>query len=412
MYLINAQFRRARSKNNKEKPGVVFYRITGERPAAGAPQPCRVVNSDMRAPDDSVLQTERKKIVGQLRLLYCVIENLEDSGKDFTIDDVAGYFRKALDGEAATDILSKSRTDFPLRCDIVSVSREYRDAFRYVAVSNSAKETHDFLNYVYDLAHRMKAGSRASLHRKILSLLTSLRHYCGGKGVATENVDGKFVTDYAAWLKSTGIAESTQTFYLSVLRSVLNRAHEEGLTGPYADWFRKISTGTTRTAKKPDIPARSMLQKIESLTLDGDKQLALYRDMFMFGFYCGGMELVDIAHLTKSNIIGGHLAYRRRLVGVEKKIPLGRQALAIADRYDSPKSLHLFPLLDDTGKTRFETVRNYVTAGIKSIGRLIGFPSLTFRMNITAYNSMASEVCIPELLLKQPHRQCPSEATQ
>lgn len=401
MFLINAQFRPSRSKKNKEKPGVVFYRITGERPSTGAPQPCRVVNSDMRAPDDSVLQTERKKIVGHLRLLYCVIENLEESGKEFTIDDVAGYFRKALDGDAADDILSKSRTDFPLRCDIVSVSREYKDAFRYEVVSHSAKGPHDFLNYVYELAHRMKSESRASLHRKILNLLSSLRNFSRGEGIAIESVDGQFVADYAAWLGSIGIAKSTQTFYLGVLRSVLGRAHDEGLIKPCAAWFRKISSRPFRTTKKPNIPDRSLVQRIERLGLAGEQQLALYRDMFMFGIYCGGMELVDIANLTKANIIGGRLVYRRRLVGVEKNIPLGRHAQEIAARYIREDSRHIFPLLDDSGNTRFETVRNYVTAGIKEIGKMIGFPGLTFRMNINACNSMVSEISVPELLLRQ-----------
>lgn len=122
MYLINACFRAARSKKNPEKAGVVFYRICSVRPGADGRRSERMVNSDIHASDDTVLDAEKPKILWQLRLLYCVVEHLEDSGKEYAIENVVDDFRKALTGHRSmSKVITKSKTDFPLRRDIISV---------------------------------------------------------------------------------------------------------------------------------------------------------------------------------------------------------------------------------------------------------------------------------------------------
>lgn len=42
--------------------------------------------------------------------------------------------------------------------------------------------------------------------------------------------------------------------------------------------------------------------KIENLDLNSNESLLLVRDMFIFGLYRGGMELVDVSHLTEESI--------------------------------------------------------------------------------------------------------------
>lgn len=132
MFLITAQFRPSRSKYNAEKDGVVFYRITGEVSEKGK-RPQRNINSDIHAADASVFNTERAAILSQLRLLFCVIERRKDSGQPFTIDDVTDDFRKALaSDESMSAAIARSRTEFPLRNEIVSVGHEFKGDFDYV----------------------------------------------------------------------------------------------------------------------------------------------------------------------------------------------------------------------------------------------------------------------------------------
>lgn len=416
MYLINACFRAARSKKNPEKTGVVFYRICSVRSEADGRRFERMVNSDIHASDDTVLDAEKPKILWQLRLLYCVVEHLEDSGKEYTIENVVDDFRKALTWHRSmSKVIAKSKTDFPLRRDIISVGRKFRDDFQYMApahlrldnkdditVSLDTDPAKDFFAYLSSLSQKMKAESRIAYNKNIRALISSLQRF-SGENIPFEKLNENFVSEYAEWLKTADIVDATQAFYLRNLRSVLGKAHEDGLVPPYQDWFDNINTRAkpyVRTTDKKVLDT-DLLKKMEDLNLSNYNRIALYRDMFMFGFYCGGMELVDIANLTWDNVKDGYLLFNRRKVGLEKKIFLGEKSLDLINRYRIADSSHLFPLLDDKGNILFHTVQNYVLSGMRVIGKLIGFPKLSFSMNITTYDHMVSNTNVAELLLKQ-----------
>lgn len=415
MYQINACFRAARSKKNPEKAGVVFYRIGSGQPEADGRRFERVVNSDIHASDDRVLVAEKPKILGQLRLLYCVVEHLEDSGKEYTIENVVDDFRKALTGHSSmSKVIAKSKTDFPLRRDIISVGRKYRDDFQYIipahlrqdnrddiTVSLDTDPAKDFLAYLSSLSQKMKAESRIAYNKNIRALISSLQRFCG-ENIPFEKLNGNFISEYAEWLKTEDIVDATQAFYLRNLRSILGKVHEDGLIPPYQDWFNNINTNANyaRTTDKKVLDA-DLLKKMACLNLSNYNRFALYRDMFMFGFYCGGMELIDIANLTWNNVKDGYLLFNRRKIGLEKKIFLGEKSLALINKYRTAGSRYLFPLLDDNGNILFSTVQNYVLTGMRAIGNLIGFPKLSFSMNITTYDHMVSNTNVAELLLKQ-----------
>lgn len=400
MFLISVSFRSSRSTGDKGKPGIVFYRIA--RHGLNEQRIERCVNSDIKGADESVLQTEREKIISQIRLLYCVIERREEQGKPFTIDDVVNDFREALSGDKSmAEVIAKAQTDFPLRRDIVSIGREFKGAFQYV-FSAPAKETGENLSdFVFSLTQSLRNDRRNSQAHSFASLLSSLREFVKTDEIKFADIDAGFVHDYAGWLKQTGITESTQSFYLRTLRTLLNKAQKNGLVEVSPEWFMEVNTRIYKPSDSRDTKlSRDVLLKIENLDLPSNGPLALVRDMFMFGFYCEGMELVDIANLTTDNLKDGLMIYRRRQKGVKKVVVLGSEAKKIIKRYVIPGQHYIFPLLGMSGHIMFSTVSNYVRQYLKTIGEKVGFPQLTFSMNIGAYKSLMSSVNVSELLLK------------
>lgn len=402
MFLINAQFRPSRSKRDSEKDGVVFYRITDQSEGNGSTS-YRSVNSDIHGSDSSVLRTNRDCILSQLRLLYCVIEGRVDSQEPFSIDDVADDFRKALSGdESMGDAIARSRSDFPLRSDIVSVGRDFKSGFKFVFPVRTDDTGGSIGDYITRLICSLKNENRLSQAKSFNSLLASLNLFAEGKEIHFSEMSRDFIRGYADWLKLTGISDSTQSFYLRTLRTVLNRAHADGLTAATSGWFQEVNTSVECPPRIHDGKLnRDLILKIEDLDLTEDRQAALIRDVFMFGFYCGGMDLIDIANLVHSNVKDGMLVYRRRLKGLERKVTLGRQAMKIIERYEGMSDKYLFPLFSLSENALFATIRSYVSQLLKVIGKAVGYPKLSFNMNITAYNLMLSEINIPELLLKR-----------
>lgn len=402
MFLITAQFRPSHSKRDTEKEGVVFYRITGQ-PDENGKRPDRHVNSDIYATDASVLKTQRAAILAQLRLLYCVIERREESENPFDIDDIVEDFRKALSGdESMSQAIAESKTDFPFRSDIVSVGREFKGDFEFVFPKQTDVSAGNIYGYIFNLSQSLKNEKRASQAKNFLSLLANLKLFAKEKDIFFYEINQEFINRYADWLKQIDISDSTQSFYLRNLRTVLNKAHYEGLVGPTSGWFQRVNTSIEQPTKVSDDRLnRELMLKIENLDLSGDKNDALVRDMFMFGFYCGGMELIDVANLEYSNVNDGILTYRRRLKGLEKKVVLGEQAKKILEQYKGASDKYLFPLLSRFGHALFASVRSYVCQSLKVIGRVVNYPKLSFNMNIAAYHSILSESNISELLLKR-----------
>lgn len=148
MFLISVGFRPTRSKGNREKPGVVFYRVT--RYGSGEKKIERTVNSDIHGSDEGIIQVEREKILSQIRLLYCIIERREDSKEPYTIDDALNDFRKALVGdESMAEVIAKSKTEFPIRRDIVSICLEFRGAFNFV-FSGRKDNRESLFDYIFN----------------------------------------------------------------------------------------------------------------------------------------------------------------------------------------------------------------------------------------------------------------------
>lgn len=400
MFLISACFRAARSKGKSDKMGVVFYRIT--QYGLDKTRIERSVNSDIHGTDESVFQSEREKIIGQIRILYCIIERKEDCGEPFGINDVIDDFRKALSGyKSMSIIIKKALTDFPIRRDLVSIGREFKDCFKYSFSVRKNDKCDGLFDYIFTLAQSLKDKRRSSQAKSFISLMSSLQYFTEADEIRFSNITAKFVHEYSEWLKRKGIANSSQSFYLRTLRTVLNNAHKDKLIEVPSSWFGKVDTRIYKSREREEKSLdRNVLLEIENLNLTANSPLALARDMFMFGFYCEGMELIDISNLTTDNIREGHLVYRRRQKGLEKSVVLGNQAKKIISRYIRDNQKYLFPLLEGSEAITFGAVSNYVRRYLTEIGNMVGYPKLTFSMNISTYKSFASGVSISEILLK------------
>lgn len=411
MLYITADFRAARTKK-EDKAGVVFFRIYEKAPKGDMPDSESVsadagksrrlerkVNSDITGADKSVLVSERDAIIRGLKLLYCVIERLANAGQ-YTIDDVADSFRLALAGdESMRSAIDKSRTDFAINPDLVAIGSAFRNDFRYVSPSETDGRT--FNGFILDKIQELKSRDRMSMARSYISTLHSISDFAGSKILEISDINPGWIRAYEASLKESGIAASTVSFYMRTLRLILNQMAREGLLTVGDGWFKDVETSVHHDDRTVDrrILSREELKALSELPLYDNEPLDMARDMFMFGFYCRGMELVDIANLSSSNIRGNYLVFRKRMKGVEQRVPIEPSAMDIIDKYRGKSLCYIFPLLDNARGILFSSVRNSVCRSIKSVGNLIGIPELSFSMNITTWRSFVSETMLADKFL-------------
>jgi integrase len=112
-----------------------------------------------------------------------------------------------------------------------------------------------------------------------------------------------------------GCALNTIRYYMKAFRAILNKArgvHEASIvTYPFGDDGYKIKSEPTNKRYLPsEIIEILKTKEIENFHLN------LYRNIFLFSYYSQGMAFVDMANLTKSDIVkeegSKYIKYRRQ----------------------------------------------------------------------------------------------------
>lgn len=129
-------------------------------------------------------------------------------------------------------------------------------------------------------------------------------------------IDGKFIEGFHRYLyNNRGCSLNTIRYYMKAFRALINKAIKEGgasgVTYPFGKDGYSIPGEETQ---KRYLPSTDM-DKLKNKPLEDDS-LSVYRNIFLFSYYCQGMSFVDVAHLKKSNIVkmetGNYIVYRRQ----------------------------------------------------------------------------------------------------
>lgn len=119
---------------------------------------------------------------------------------------------------------------------------------------------------------------------------------------------------------------------------------------------------------------------------DKDKNFQLSRDIFIFSYLCGGINMTDICDLKDSDIINNKLVYTRNKTNTIITIPLCEQAIDIINNYKN-YSDYLFPFLGNkpnrTKKQIYERKRKVIGIVNKDLKEIANI--LDIKENLTTY---------------------------
>jgi hypothetical protein len=118
-----------------------------------------------------------------------------------------------------------------------------------------------------------------------------------------ERVTVAFCTDWEATLRATGAEEITLSLRFRTLRAVLNKAIAAGVARadhyPFARTVaekHKFSVGKFDVSTTKRALPRDAVRRLEALEPTTDR-LRLAKEVFLFSFYGGGINFVDLAQL-------------------------------------------------------------------------------------------------------------------
>ncbi|MGM9759025.1 MAG: tyrosine-type recombinase/integrase [Parabacteroides sp.] len=332
---------RASSVGTKE--GTIYYQVIHNRVARQIHTEYRIFPSEWDAVHASIvlpssatpqrysyllslqdtLEADRKK-------LLLVIARLDKEAQPYTSDKVVEYFREG-------------------------------------------KELQGIVGYTMELNEKLRQIGKRRMAERYTTTIHSLHRYLKGKDVPLEDVDGTMMQGYEQWLKESGLCRNTTSFYIRNLRTIYNRAVEEGLVVSSSP-FKHVYTGIEKTAKRA-LPLE-IIKQLKNINLNLNPRMELARDMFLFSFYTRGMSFIDMAQLTKNNLQDGVLTYRRQKTSQQLHIKWEAPMQEIVTKYQTDSSPYLLPIA--TGEEgavfwkKYKNAYNRITKQLKKLGEMLG----------------------------------------
>lgn len=201
-----------------------------------------------------------------------------------------------------------------------------------------------------------KVGGTKALFEQTLKKLAA---YCDPYQIRFEKITRLWIDGFYASLQ--GLSVNSRGMHLRNLRNVINYALDEKITQNYP--FRHYRIPSEETAMRV-LPVEKM-RRLAALRLSAyDTEC---RDIFLLMFCLIGINMADLAALTKDSIADGRIEYRRAKTGKFYSIKIEPEAQAVLDRYRGKK--HLLSPFDRYGNYKDYTAR--FNAALRKIGSLL-----------------------------------------
>lgn len=210
------------------------------------------------------------------------------------------------------DTFKRERIDWTLN--------QFADAFLNKSKQGKIKayiENH--INILRETRHTGNANCYAAT-------LRMLEHYDSkfDKRIFSE-IDVKFANGFDVFLQKRGCKGNTRKYYFKALRSILNKAIQEkeatDKTYPFGKGGFQVAKLEEETEKRY-LPVE-YLDKIKN-TQSKNPQQEYARKLFLLSYYCYGISFIDMAYLTKNNIVkfngGEYIVYKRHKIQHQKSV--------------------------------------------------------------------------------------------
>lgn len=258
-----------------------------------------------------------------------------------------------------------------------------------------------FSRFMEEIIAQLKLLGKQQTAANYITTCNSFMRFCKSQDIRFDSIDTNLMMGYEAYLKRSGIAMNTISFYMRIMRAVYNRAVDSGLTEQRHP-FKRVYTGIDKTVKRAI--TLNDIKRIKQLDLSSKPTLDFARDMFLFSFYTRGMSFIDMAYLKKSDLKNGILTYRRRKTGQQLFIKWEKYMQDIINKSSTNPTDYLLPII----KTATDEHRQYrntlrlINNKLKKIAVMAGLPvNLTMYVSRHSWASIARNKHIPISIISE-----------
>ncbi len=212
------------------------------------------------------------------------------------------------------------------------------------------------------------------------------------RDIKFSDITPDWLRKYEAHLIGEGKAYTSISMYMRALRSIINDAKTAGVITASQYPFLANNNGKYSipegSGRKISLTKEQLIAVFNYPILPENEK---WRDLWIFSFYCNGINLNDLLRLKYKNIEDGEIVwYRAKTIKTDKnkkkiRAHITEEMQAILDRYSNPDKEadnYIFPYLN-RAKTPIEqrmivqNVTHTINKKMKAIGDALGIDNLT-----------------------------------
>jgi site-specific recombinase XerD len=229
------------------------------------------------------------------------------------------------------------------------------------------KEVPNFFEYAYKRMEIIKSTVSYSTYKAYYAAIVKFEKWVGTRDVYFDDFSVTLLNDYKNYLsKELKNGLTTQRLSIIVLGTIFNQAIKEEIIPETMFPFKKLTLKTDNT-KRLFLNKDKILDLTQLKLIEG-KKANLWRDLFLFSIYAGGLRFSDVIEMQYKHYNKNEQRISKliRKTGRPHQFKIGKVAIDILEKYckeGADNEDYIFPVIEDQkGYERSESLRYFYTA--------------------------------------------------
>lgn len=222
---------------------------------------------------------------------------------------------------------------------------DYLDLLNQQTVKNKSENLYTFLDgEIRNLEAIGKIGTAKCRHETKNSML----RFDSNKNLKFEQITVNWLTEYEQNLRERGCKDGSISVRMRTLRAVYNSAVKLGITSNINLPFDKYKISKLKVETNPRGIPKEDIEAIQNLDTIEYPKLKFTKDLFLFSYYVGGMNFIDLTLLTNNQIVKNErIRYFRTKSKSFIELKIHNSAKPIMEYYQAHNigTQYIFPIL-------------------------------------------------------------------
>ncbi|MGQ7947152.1 tyrosine-type recombinase/integrase [Flavobacterium sp. WC2509] len=213
------------------------------------------------------------------------------------------------------------------------------------------KSVVNFFDYAYARCEKIKSNVSYGTYKSYKQYIKKFEKYLGTRDLYFDDITVTLLKDYVAYMGTElKNGATTRHFSIMILSIMCKEAIREDIIPEYMYPFSKLTL--KKDTQKRVFLNKDQIQDLTNLEIKEGKKADLWRDLFLFSIYAGGLRFSDVIELQYSNYSIEEQRIRKviRKTGRLHQFKIGKVAIDILNKYikeGAEPDDYIFPIIID-----------------------------------------------------------------